>query len=119
MTRAHPRSRGADDGVAAPRRTRCGSSPLARGGLSLIEQLMPQDGLIPARAGRTKALHASLRENGAHPRSRGADLSAMGSRLTLAGSSPLARGGRRMHSQMPLGIGLIPARAGRTRNIRL
>ena len=72
------------------------------------------DGLIPARAGNTRANLGECAYEWAHPRSRGEHMKALGFFLIVWGSSPLARG-------TPFGIeldekfsGLIPARAGNT-----
>jgi len=111
---AHPRSRGADLSEARKMAPDEGSSPLARGGPVIIADSLPEDRLIPARAGRTASSNPSGQGEGAHPRSRGADRK--GNRVVVvgAGSSPLARGGPALSTQ-PTGSGrLIPARAGRT-----
>ncbi len=79
------------DGVGAQR----GSSPLARGGR----------GPPPKRTPSPEA----------HPRSRGADVDATVIVSPASGSSPLARGGRIPLPRAGLRVGLIPARAGRTR----
>ncbi len=111
---AHPRSRGADARRLESGESGTGSSPLARGGPGRVDQLRPREGLIPARAGRTKVAGADNEELTAHPRSRGADADQPPEVTADDGSSPLARGGptrvrpRRRHG------GLIPARAGRT-----
>ena len=112
--RAHPRSRGADPLHSAADETQPGSSPLARGGPPSSISDMLEDGLIPARAGRTSA--ASTREacGRAHPRSRGADSHGIALSAFRAGSSPLARGGPRPTPRRRRTGGLIPARAGRT-----
>ena len=52
---AHPRSRGADAQCRWGRIPLMGSSPLARGGHSRPIRRLERGGLIPARAGRTKA----------------------------------------------------------------
>ena len=70
--------------------------------------------LIPAHAGKTKALEVSLRRCGAHPRSRGENTHIGEAAHRAPGSSPLTRGklclGRPAHAL----IGLIPAHAGKT-----
>ena len=71
--RAHPRSRGADPSYAAARALDTGSSPLARGGRADAGAEGQPDGLIPARAGRTRPAIGDDRARRAHPRSRGAD----------------------------------------------
>ena len=67
----HPRSRGVYSPPASPTTWRSGSSPLARGLLISTETHMPGIGIIPARAGFTRAqalLSGGTRD---HPRSRG------------------------------------------------
>ena len=51
--RAHPRSRGADEGASIRSAPALGSSPLARGGPATSSMPVMGPGLIPARAGRT------------------------------------------------------------------
>ena len=137
--RAHPRSRGADIKIRLVPTAAMGSSPLARGGRRDVVRATAQDGLIPARAGRTLCAcsstgatrahparagrtfpsldHFAMRE--AHPRSRGADHRAHRPLTVDDGSSPLARGGLRTHRRGFCYSGLIPARAGRTVRVRL
>ncbi len=74
-----------------------GSSPLARGGHHADGDRRGHVGLIPARAGRTDAPVPAGHPVGAHPRSRGADLSYPAPRSGIRGSSPLARGGPVQH----------------------
>ena len=111
---AHPRSRGADGFKGAAAGMQTGSSPLARGGRPRRAQRRPERGLIPARAGRTSSRRTPARPPWAHPRSRGADLALPLDLVRVQGSSPLARGGRRVPVLEGRGGGLIPARAGRT-----
>jgi len=114
MVRAHPRSRGADDRSRRDTGRHEGSSPLARGGPSGHGLGADGCGLIPARAGRTAAPHRPRGRQGAHPRSRGADMVPDVMVPEVRGSSPLARGGRRLEVPPGPDLGLIPARAGRT-----
>ena len=94
-TEAHPRSRGENEGWEAPLRDYRGSSPLTRGELQPVLDLV--DG------------------GQAHPRSRGENgylLFVCGGR---AGSSPLTRGKRREVERTVTTTRLIPAHAGKTR----
>ena len=112
----HPRSRGVyrPCGCAGP--ARGGSSPLARG---LPPRGTPRDHprrIIPARAGFTRAGRRAWRPPADHPRSRGVYQSELADGWGALGSSPLARG-------LPLPtledvglLGIIPARAGFTRD---
>ncbi len=111
---AHPRSRGEDTPTAATPAHGWGSSPLARGGLPGEGARDGRDGLIPARAGRTSMSSAWSTERRAHPRSRGEDRCGVRGCHGEGGSSPLARGGLGALRHAPQGLGLIPARAGRT-----
>ena len=113
-TRAHPRSRGADTVGWDPPMQTWGSSPLARGGPMLQKPSVSMAGLIPARAGRTPRRVPQGGASWAHPRSRGADLRRASLIRQIRGSSPLARGGHRDAKVPIVGVGLIPARAGRT-----
>ena len=110
----HPRSRGVYCPSMVPPSRRWGSSPLARGLLSLVSELPPSAGIIPARAGFTNP-HAPP---GAwaldHPRSRGVYGVLMDETTIAVGSSPLARGLRYQAGATPGGSRIIPARAGFT-----
>ena len=69
--RAHPRSRGENEGPAARLGGGAGSSPLTRGKRLGRRALLLLLGLIPAHAGKTAHLSYRLKPHGAHPRSRG------------------------------------------------
>ena len=91
-----------------------GSSPLARGTLAQVRPIAAAIGLIPARAGNTwHRLHLQ-RAPTAHPRSRGEHLHLRRNRMTIQGSSPLARGTPFRKLPPERRSGLIPARAGNT-----
>ena len=112
--RDHPRSRGVyfEKGVTVWHKT--GSSPLARG-LPLKKLPMSvKTRIIPARAGFTFAGFGLPTRLGDHPRSRGVYALCPRDSKPGRGSSPLARGLRRLHDSGPLGGGIIPARAGFT-----
>ncbi len=70
-----------------------GSSPLTRGGLISTIFRSAASRLIPAYAGRTSSLPPPTPPTAAHPRLRGADVSASLSATACVGSSPLTRGG--------------------------
>ena len=111
---AHPRSRGEHGGRRHKHSNHQGSSPLARGTPVLRDDLDAVQGLIPARAGNTRASSSSRYRRRAHPRSRGEHLFGGVVKVGVVGSSPLARGTRcRTTRGVPL-VGLIPARAGNT-----
>ena len=90
--RAHPRSRGENGIPAAPPPTRTGSSPLTRGKRCSTRRTSPRVGLIPAHAGKTSRALSALGSLGAHPRSRGENLTPAGRLVIDGGSSPLTRG---------------------------
>ncbi len=112
--RAHPRWRGADAGDFRTKSRPEGSSPLARGGPTWPAGQVPGGRLIPAGAGRTVCRRLNLLGKRAHPRWRGADGPETGGAGSLAGSSPLARGGPAPVAFRASALGLIPAGAGRT-----
>ena len=111
----HPRSRGVYFlTLTAPVRT-AGSSPLARGLQALGGTLNEGTRIIPARAGFTVFRGAGSVLGWDHPRSRGVYLAMTMLALAPAGSSPLARGLRAPGLRGPGQRGIIPARAGFTR----
>ena len=114
--RAHPRSRGEHPERRYRKAPKPGSSPLARG--THVARLVhpAARGLIPARAGNTFLIRRRRNGIGAHPRSRGEHRLATDSNGQYLGSSPLARGTRRLRGSAGHDRGLIPARAGNTRN---
>ena len=112
--RAHPRSRG-EHTLRPSVCVRCrGSSPLARGTLNELRQAITFPGLIPARAGNTRAATSPMPTAWAHPRSRGEHAAKQGGVYGELGSSPLARGTRGHLLTLFHLVGLIPARAGNT-----
>ena len=111
---AHPRSRGEH---AHPRQiifVPLGSSPLARGTPQKYSFRVAFFGLIPARAGNTVFPSRGAVVLRAHPRSRGEHFGAVVGLPFKGGSSPLARGTRRIIARCSGQLGLIPARAGNT-----
>ena len=111
----HPRSRGVYLHFPPYGAITRGSSPLARG-------LHPHGDLravgvwiIPARAGFTFCVLRLFRVYGDHPRSRGVYCSAVSAGGRGRGSSPLARGLRVGWVDLAVYAGIIPARAGFTR----
>ena len=113
-TSDHPRSRGVYNHHLYPKGRPMGSSPLARGlpgGARVVVQPL---GIIPARAGFTPGWSRWWPSRRDHPRSRGVYPVSCKGRATHAGSSPLARGLRRLLLQVPVQPGIIPARAGFT-----
>ena len=112
--RAHPRSRGENMRCFHLCPWGAGSSPLARGKPERGRHHAAQEGLIPARAGKTRRRRRARQLLRAHPRSRGENAVIDDPHEDEDGSSPLARGKR---SRSPAGqphTRLIPARAGKT-----
>ena len=110
----HPRSRGVYVTFAAAAVESAGSSPLARGLLPPILDLTRTTGIIPARAGFTRAPARMPHLKKDHPRSRGVYDDNYKMYRYSAGSSPLARGLRRKLRADAALSGIIPARAGFT-----
>ena len=131
----HPRSRGVYDDAVSHTIPARGSSPLARGLRREAQADHSRTRIIPARAGFTRrhrrkrrrrhgssplarglriTTAAYTRALGDHPRSRGVYLGRRRGRVHDVGSSPLARGLLLGVILEPLGVGIIPARAGFT-----
>ena len=91
-----------------------GSSPLARGLRQILHELDEAARIIPARAGFTVVIMIVAAEYWDHPRSRGVYNGGRPSLSRTLGSSPLARGLRRLTLEPAAGSGIIPARAGFT-----
>ena len=111
---AHPRSRGENGLQHAEVTLQEGSSPLTRGKRQGTTYNLPNYGLIPAHAGKTRSRGCLGRSAWAHPRSRGENSSDATPAKDSVGSSPLTRGkphGRGGPAGEP---GLIPAHAGKT-----
>ena len=117
MTRSrpdHPRSRGVYINRRSDVVSERGSSPLARGLPLIAFSLAVPGGIIPARAGFTRARCRPGSRPADHPRSRGVYSLAPGSFPTPMGSSPLARGLLVVPTPRWGVVGIIPARAGFT-----
>ena len=110
----HPRSRGVYDHDLSDDRSVFGSSPLARGLLLDRVVQLTIERIIPARAGFTTRRGTTRWTAGDHPRSRGVYVSAAGEQRVVDGSSPLARGLRRVVDLSLDRVRIIPARAGFT-----
>ena len=92
----HPRSRGVYHHSARTGLGRSGSSPLARGLRGVRPPLDSESGIIPARAGFTPLSGTRVGGAGDHPRSRGVYANGSLTASPVGGSSPLARGLRRV-----------------------
>ena len=90
--RDHPRSRGVYNLYGWITDRREGSSPLARGLRARVARGLPQQRIIPARAGFTLPAAAPSPRRRDHPRSRGVYRCTGRCGSPGRGSSPLARG---------------------------
>ena len=113
--RAHPRSRGENQGQKSSGENVLGSSPLTRGKPHGSSSTQPHPRLIPAHAGKTLTDLERLSAMTAHPRSRGENAVAAIRAPNVGGSSPLTRGKRLLRVIPVQGRRLIPAHAGKTR----
>ena len=113
--RAHPRSRGENTRWTNLVAQESGSSPLTRGKQGGSQWLPYGPRLIPAHAGKTRRRTRTLARCGAHPRSRGENVTWRWPRCRPRGSSPLTRGKRAVIALTDDFVGLIPAHAGKTR----
>ena len=111
---AHPRACGENSASTFELKSLFGSSPRVRGKLSEWETRPYEDGLIPARAGKTHRRSRRTRSSWAHPRACGENGGVGGVGHGGSGSSPRVRG---KPSKTNPGVHtprLIPARAGKT-----
>ena len=114
----HPRSRGENLVGFGGGLVGVGSSPLTRGKRVFGEGLVEQGGIIPAHAGKTAALHSRVQGIGDHPRSRGENVGAARTQRGDSGSSPLTRGKHNRPGCFDELLGIIPAHAGKTFQVR-
>ena len=115
-TAAHPRACGENRARLARAPAQVGSSPRVRGKHRRLLALPALRRLIPARAGKTRARTRPTGASSAHPRACGENKSRAWEGWGTAGSSPRVRGKRgRAVLDEPV-PGLIPARAGKTRD---
>ena len=90
--RAHPRSRGENLPAWTSEKSAWGSSPLTRGKRARGRAARWPSGLIPAHAGKTRAVKEETGQPRAHPRSRGENPRVWAGVQVMRGSSPLTRG---------------------------
>ena len=91
-----------------------GSSPHARGKLTVAMAEYTPQRLIPACAGKTGRCPQSRQSARAHPRMRGENTTAEVARTNREGSSPHARGKLELEEKQLRADRLIPACAGKT-----
>ena len=113
-SRDHPRSRGVYLRSMVQGLTGIGSSPLARGLRAEAGTQLKVMRIIPARAGFTLGRPNRIVRGADHPPSRGVYDGLIWIQAVPRGSSPLARGLRRVEALLHLGHRIIPARAGFT-----
>ena len=111
---AHPRAGGENNDVGAALAAWFGSSPRGRGKRRGKVRLPVCARLIPARAGKTAPNGIKNFADGAHPRAGGENTRADTRSPGAAGSSPRGRGKLEVRLLGRRGLGLIPARAGKT-----
>ena len=115
--RDHPRSRGEYMSWFAVTCCTHGSSPLSRGILSTMSDVVRSDRIIPALAGNTPSAQSTACLTSDHPRSRGEYFVEVVVDVDACGSSPLSRGIRRRSLRLITGDGIIPALAGNTSRV--
>ena len=116
-TRAHPRVGGENIKAAKRAQPTTGSSPRGRGKQTFRDSGKEAFGLIPAWAGKTRVPAGRMVSARAHPRVGGENLIAGCLVAPGQGSSPRGRGKRRCDVRHGLGNRLIPAWAGKTRQM--
>ena len=110
----HPRERGEHRRPSAALLESVGSSPRARGTLAAGLSISGAIRFIPASAGNTAGMSGSSPETPVHPRERGEHPSIVLPGDLVIGSSPRARGTRRIHTHHAGFPRFIPASAGNT-----
>ena len=110
----HPRRRGEHESNQGGDWIPAGSSPQARGTRTVAIDARPQLRFIPAGAGNTSGRDQQHEGKTVHPRRRGEHWSIVRYRSVFHGSSPQARGTRRIFDTQDCGARFIPAGAGNT-----
>ena len=114
----HPRMRGEHLTKTSSLFSIGGSSPHARGARRRVGLARAQFGIIPACAGSTSQIFWLAAVARDHPRMRGEHHASLDRPLTIAGSSPHARGAQVLARVHQLNSGIIPACAGSTAYLR-
>ena len=114
---AHPRVGGENHFSRRPITLRRGSSPRGRGKPLEVQDAGGVPRLIPAWAGKTDSPHRRCAPPAAHPRVGGENKTNDLIGVAADGSSPRGRGKHQEPDFECLGVGLIPAWAGKTWNM--
>ena len=89
-----------------------GSSPRVRGAAIDVPKASIAPGIIPARAGSSRACGTGATGSWNHPRAGGEQELPFAALVLLTGSSPRMRGAEHGSSSCASALGIIPARAG-------
>ena len=111
---AHPRVGGENQSPNGTPQSASGSSPRGRGKRRRVPASCARQRLIPAWAGKTWPVSADLAPHSAHPRVGGENTDSVMAWFLTLGSSPRGRGKREQAAGPVVGVGLIPAWAGKT-----
>ena len=114
---AHPRAGGENPATTGLTIGFTGSSPRGRGKQTKEYLELSNQGLIPARAGKTSRLTDRAATWAAHPRAGGENEGTCPFALRHLGSSPRGRGKPFLFTIKLTVAGLIPARAGKTTSL--
>ena len=115
---AHPRACGENVLAASSASSTPGSSPRVRGKPPCERAGPPVRGLIPACAGKTSARSGTRATRRAHPRACGENVMLVRGSNGIVGSSPRVRGKLPVLGLEAARAGIIPARAGKTGQVR-
>ena len=113
-TRDHPRVCGEHPYLGAGDLRQPGSSPRMRGTPSILLELSPNTGIIPAYAGNTSKTTTPSSSTKDHPRVCGEHIGIAVPAELRSGSSPRMRGTRCIRAARVCCRGIIPAYAGNT-----
>ena len=114
-----PRARGEGCSVTFRNSSWTGRSPRTRGRHAARECDQLRLGSIPAHAGKATPQSRARWFSGVDPRARGEGSDAVLRPCSTSGRSPRTRGRRQRHMPDVLGLGSIPAHAGKAPNARM
>ena len=119
MFRDHPRACGENRCAWRPADFLKGSPPRVRGKPQAAKRDIMQRRITPARAGKTLNRKSMAPRPADHPRACGENFCSGSQNYRLFGSPPRVRGKRAARSGERAGVGITPARAGKTLEIPL